>query len=57
MREEQSNSEYGELSAGGTKITELRYADDTALFSRTSEGLNNIVHSINIGMCYLQTFN
>ena len=33
--EEQNNCEYDELSVGGTKITELRYADDTALFSTT----------------------
>ena len=45
--EEQSNSEYDELSAGGTKITELRYADDMALFSTTPEGLNNIVQAVN----------
>ena len=47
VEEEQSNSEYDELSAGGTKITELRYADDTALFSTTPEGLNNIVQAVN----------
>ena len=38
VEEEQSNSEYDELSVGVTKITELRYADDTALFSTTPEG-------------------
>ena len=47
VEEEQSNSEYDELSVGGTKITELRYADDTALFSTTPERLNNIVHAVN----------
>ena len=38
-----------ELSVGGTKITELRYADDTALFSTstTPEGLNNLVQAVN----------
>ena len=45
--EEQTNSEYDELSVGGTKITELRYADDTALFSTTLEGLNNLVQAVN----------
>ena len=40
VKEEQSNSEYDELSVGGTKINELRYAYDTALFSTTPEGLN-----------------
>ena len=39
VEEEQSNSEYDELSVGGTKITEFRNADDTALFSTTPEGL------------------
>ena len=39
--EEQNNSEFDELSVGGTTITELRYADDTALLSTTLEGLNN----------------
>ena len=47
VKEEQSNSEYDELSVGGTKITELRYADDTALFSTTPEGLNNLVQAVN----------
>ena len=44
---EQTNSEYDELSVGGTKITELRYADDPALFSTTPEGLNNLVQAVN----------
>ena len=35
------------LSVEGTKITELRYADDTALFSTTPEGLNNLVQAVN----------
>ena len=47
VEEEQSNSEYDALSVGGTKITELRYADDTALFSTTPEGLNNLVQAVN----------
>ena len=47
VEEEQSNSEYDELSVGGTNITELRCADDTALFSTTPEGLNNLVHAVN----------
>ena len=47
VEEEQSNSEYDELLVGGTKITELRYADDTALFSTTPEGLNNLVQAVN----------
>ena len=45
VEEEQTNSEYDELSVGGTKITELR--DDTALFSATPEGLNNLVQAVN----------
>ena len=47
VEEEQSNSEYDELSVGGTNITELRYADDTALFSTTPECLNNLVQAVN----------
>ena len=47
MEEEQNNSEYDELSVGGTTITELRYADDTALLSTTPEGLNNLVQAVN----------
>ena len=38
--------EYDKLSVGRTEITELRYADDTALFSMTPEGLNNIVQAV-----------
>ena len=33
VEEEQNNTEYDELSVGGTTITELRYADDTAVCS------------------------
>ena len=47
VEEEQNHSEYDELSVGGTKITELRYEDDTALFSTTPEGLNNLVQAVN----------
>ena len=46
VEEEQSNSEYDELSVGGTKITELKYEDDNALFSTTPEGLNNLVQAV-----------
>ena len=47
VEEEQSNSEYDELSVGGTTLTEFRYADDIALFSKTPEGLNNTVQAVN----------
>ena len=47
VEEEQNNSEYDELSVGGTKITELTCADDTALFSTTPEGLNNLMQAVN----------
>ena len=46
VEEEQSNSEYDELSVGGTKITEMKYADD-ALFCTTPDGLNNLVQAVN----------
>ena len=41
------NSEYDQLSVGGTTINELRYAYDTALFSTTPEGLNNLMQAVN----------
>ena len=47
VEEERSNSEYDELSVGGTNINELRYAYDTALFSTTPEDLNNLVRAVN----------
>ena len=47
VKEEQSNSEYDELSVGGARITELKYAHDTGLFSTTPEGLNNLVQAVN----------
>ena len=47
VEEEQNNSEYDELSIGRTNITELRYADDTGLFSTTPERLNNLVQAVN----------
>ena len=31
------------ISVGGTKITKLRYAEDTVLFSTTPDALNNRV--------------
>ena len=47
VEEEQSNNEYDELLVGGTNINELRYADDTALFSTTPDGLNYLVQAVN----------
>ena len=47
VEEEQSNSEYDELSVGGTTINDLRYIDDTALYSTTPRGLNIIVQAVN----------
>ena len=47
VEEEQNNIEYDELSVGGTKITELRNADDTSLLSTPPEGLNNLVQAVN----------
>ena len=47
VEEEHSNSEYDELSVGGTTFTELRYADESALFSTPPEGLNNLVLAVN----------
>ena len=42
VKEEQSNSEYDKLSVGAGKITELSYADGTALISTPLEGLKNV---------------
>ena len=47
MEEEQNNIEYDELSVGGTKITELRNADDTSLLSTPPEGLNTRAQAVN----------
>ena len=47
VKEEQGNSEYDELSVEGNKITEMRYADYTALCYTSPEGLNNLVHAVN----------
>ena len=47
VEKEQNNSEYDELSVGGTTFTELRYVDDSALFSTPPEGLNNLVLVVN----------
>ena len=47
MEEDQNNREYDELSVGGTKHTELRYADDSALFSITPEGFSKLVQTVN----------
>ncbi len=47
VKEKQSNSEYNELSVGGTKMTELRYADDTAIFSTTHEAFDKTVQVVN----------
>ena len=44
VEDEQSNDE---LSVGGTEITELRYADDSAILSTTPEGLINLVQAVN----------
>ena len=46
VREEQSNSEYDELSVGGTKITKLRSENGTALFATKPEGSNDIVQAV-----------
>ena len=46
VKEEQSDTEYDELSVGGATITESRYADDTALFSTTHESLGKRVEAI-----------
>ena len=47
VEDEQSNTEHDELSVGGTKITELRYADDNALLSTAPDGLNNRLQAVN----------
>ena len=37
---------YGEPNIQGLKLRDLRYADDTALLSTTTEGLNQLIHSV-----------
>ena len=37
---------YNEPNIRGLKLRDLRYADDTALLSTTTEGLHQLIHSI-----------
>ena len=37
---------YNEPNIQGLKLRDLRYADDTALLSTTTEGLHQLIHSI-----------
>ena len=37
---------HGEPNIQGLKLRDLRYADDTALLSTTTEGLNQLIHSV-----------
>ena len=48
VKEEQSNSEYDELSVGGpTSLNLGMQMHDTALFSTAPDGLNNLVQVVN----------
>ena len=43
---------------GGRSISNLRYADDTALCGKSPQEINNIVHKVNYaGVIRLQTLN
>ena len=37
---------YNEPNIQGLKLRDLRYADDTALLSTTTEGLHQLIHSV-----------
>ena len=37
---------YNEPNIQGLKLRDLRYADDTALLSVTTEGLHQLIHSV-----------
>ena len=49
MREVEQDSRkdlYNEPNIQGLKLRDLRYADDTALLSTTTEGLHQLIHSV-----------
>ena len=49
MREVEQDSRkdlYNEPNIQGLKLRDLRYADDTALLSTTTEGLHQVIHSV-----------
>ena len=43
---EEKDEEYSAMKINGRKISDLRYADDTALLSTTPTGLNKLVQSV-----------
>ena len=43
INSEDQNDYYEEVKIGRMAITDLRYADDAALLSRSAKGLNNII--------------
>ena len=58
VEEEQRNSEYEELSVEGTKLTELRYAYMTLLYSLyNTRGFEQSCAGSKQTQCCLQIFN
>ncbi|GFR63127.1 RNA-directed DNA polymerase from mobile element jockey-like protein [Elysia marginata] len=43
---EDTEDKYSAVKLNGNPITELRYADDTALLSKTTEGLNELMQNV-----------
>ncbi|GFR95730.1 endonuclease-reverse transcriptase, partial [Elysia marginata] len=43
---EDTEDKYSAIKLNGNPITELRYADDTALLSKTTEGLNELMQNV-----------
>ncbi|GFS25621.1 proteasome activator complex subunit 4 [Elysia marginata] len=43
---EDTEDKYSAIKLNGNPITELRYADDTALLSKTTEGLNELMQYV-----------
>ncbi|GFR66594.1 hypothetical protein ElyMa_001973400 [Elysia marginata] len=43
---EDTEDKYSAIKLNGNPITELRYADDTALLSKTPEGLNELNQNV-----------
>ncbi|GFR63181.1 endonuclease-reverse transcriptase [Elysia marginata] len=43
---EDTEEKYSAIKLNGNPITELRYADDTALLSKTTEGLNDLMQNV-----------
>ena len=46
VEQDPKSSKYGVVNINGRAIRDLRYADDTALLSKSEEGLRNLVEAV-----------